>query len=84
MVDAEVVEVKCILSSNLLEIVFQKHGHVVDKELRLALLINQALDCCLLMILTDEIQLNEHLTLVIQILLVLLSEDQFLQMLVLL
>lgn len=36
------------------------------------------------MILPDEIQLNEHLTLVLQILLVLLSVDKLLQMLVLL
>jgi hypothetical protein len=36
------------------------------------------------MILPDEIQLNEHLTLVVQILFVLLSVDQLLQMLVLL
>jgi general stress protein CsbA len=84
LVDAEVVKVECILSSNLLEIVFQEHGHVVDKVLRLALLVDQALYCCLLMILPNEIQLNEHLTLVFQILLVLLSVYKLLQMLVLL
>ena len=55
MVDAEVVKVECILSSNLLEIVFQEHGHVVDKVLGLALLVDQALDCYLLMILPDEV-----------------------------
>jgi hypothetical protein len=85
LIDAEVVDVKLVVSGNLLEIILYKHRHSIDKIFCFPQLVYHSLDCDLCILGgRSEVELHEHLPLVIEVPLMLLSVNQLLQVLMLL
>jgi hypothetical protein len=86
LVNAEVVEVQAIAQREFLDVVLHEHGHTVHKVFGLALPIdkssNSYLRCCIFT--PCEVKLYKHLSLIFEIFLLLLTVNQFLQMLMLL